>query len=151
MHTETCTRGGERRHLSHTKSHRFVSPGDDLYIERSISLVEALCGFEMELTHLDGRKFIIRSAPGEVIRQVAHDPFAEEEVQHWTLFADEDCPDIADVAIAGLLSPDTPPFSIKPHLPTQTRTSILAYRPTPDTHQTHTGPAPDPHQTHTGP
>merc|ERR1719192_1079313 len=29
--------------------------GADLYIDRNISLVEALCGFQMEFTHSDGR------------------------------------------------------------------------------------------------
>merc|ERR1719420_1840364 len=42
--------------------------GDDLFIERSISLTEALCGFAMELDSLDGRKLLIKSSPGEVIK-----------------------------------------------------------------------------------
>merc|ERR1719389_1492374 len=33
----------------------FKRRGADLFIEREISLVEALCGFEMDITHLDGR------------------------------------------------------------------------------------------------
>merc|ERR1719350_1917630 len=32
----------------------FKRKGADLFIERSITLVEALCGFTMEVTHLDG-------------------------------------------------------------------------------------------------
>merc|ERR1719159_2239983 len=47
--------------------------GDDLFIERTISLSEALCGFAMELDALDGRKLIIKSTPGEVIKPVAYD------------------------------------------------------------------------------
>merc|ERR1719433_1942498 len=42
----------------------FKRKGADLYIERNISLVEALCGFSMELTHLDERKLMIKTAPG---------------------------------------------------------------------------------------
>merc|ERR1719360_32412 len=37
----------------------FKRKGADLFIERKISLVEALCGFDLELTHLDGRKLQI--------------------------------------------------------------------------------------------
>merc|ERR1719352_982131 len=55
----------------------FKRKGDDLYIERTISLSEALCGFAMELEHLDGRKLIIKSKPGEVIKPVSYDPLAE--------------------------------------------------------------------------
>merc|ERR1719155_214919 len=33
--------------------------GADLFIERTISLSEALSGFKMEFTHLDGRKLLI--------------------------------------------------------------------------------------------
>ena len=52
--------------------------GDDLFLERTISLGEALCGFNMELKSLDDRTLIIKSAPGEVIKHVAYDPFREE-------------------------------------------------------------------------
>merc|ERR1719316_446945 len=52
--------------------------GDDLFIERTISLTEALCGFAMELDSLDGRKLLIKSSPGEVIKPVTYDPFRED-------------------------------------------------------------------------
>merc|ERR1719414_689615 len=32
----------------------FKRKGADLFIERKVSLVEALCGFQMAVTHLDG-------------------------------------------------------------------------------------------------
>jgi len=40
----------------------------DLLIEKKIKLVEALCGFQFSITHLDGRTLIIKSHPGEVIK-----------------------------------------------------------------------------------
>lgn len=92
-------------HETDVELHVCVSTGDDLYIERGISLTEALCGFQMELTHLDGRTLIIRSAPGDVIRPVAHDPFAEDQPHEWTLFDDTDCPSIEGIAVAGLRHP----------------------------------------------
>merc|ERR1719326_961802 len=39
----------------------FKRKGADLFIEKNISLVEALCGFELELQHLDGRKLLIKT------------------------------------------------------------------------------------------
>merc|ERR1712136_215108 len=40
----------------------FKRKGADLFLERSISLVEALCGFELEITHLDGRKLLVQTS-----------------------------------------------------------------------------------------
>ncbi|CAD7934994.1 unnamed protein product [Amoebophrya sp. A120] len=39
----------------------------DLTVQKNITLLEALTGFTMEITHLDGRKLLVKSAPGEVI------------------------------------------------------------------------------------
>jgi len=80
----------------------FKRKGDDLFIERTISLSEALCGFSMELTHLDGRKLLIQSKPGDVIQPVAYDPFLEtSESQDWDFFEDCDIPGVDSVAEAG--------------------------------------------------
>merc|ERR1719464_2353661 len=59
----------------------FKRKGADLFIERKISLSEALCGFKMELTHLDGRKLLIKTSPGEIVTPLAQgfDPMATEE------------------------------------------------------------------------
>merc|ERR1712159_596534 len=54
----------------------FKRHGADLYLQKSISLVEALCGLKLECIHLDGRKLLITTKPGEVVRPVAFDPFA---------------------------------------------------------------------------
>jgi len=78
----------------------FKRKGADLYIEKSISLVEALCGFEMEIEQLDGRTLIVRSSPGEVITPVKYDPFASTEVdQEWEVLENKDC-SLEDIARA---------------------------------------------------
>merc|ERR1711934_188822 len=78
----------------------FKRKGADLYIEKTISLVEALCGFEMEIQQLDGRTLIIKSAPGEVIAPCMYDPFASEnDDQEWERIEDTDI-QLEDVARA---------------------------------------------------
>jgi DnaJ homolog subfamily A member 2 len=47
---------------------RFKRKYDDLFIEHTISLTEALCGFQFVLTHLDGRQLLIKFNPGEIIK-----------------------------------------------------------------------------------
>lgn len=47
---------------------KFKRKVDDLFVEHSLSLTEALCGFQFPLTHLDGRQLLIKSAPGEIIK-----------------------------------------------------------------------------------
>merc|ERR1719160_1905626 len=74
--------------------------GDDLFIERTISLSEALCGFKMEMKTLDGRTLIIKSNPGEVIKPVAYDPFREDEAALWEMYEDSDTPSLDNAAVA---------------------------------------------------
>ncbi|EEF50289.1 Chaperone protein dnaJ, putative [Ricinus communis] len=51
------------------KNHpKFERKHDDLLVERTLTLTEALCGFQFALTHLDGRQLLIKSNPGEVIK-----------------------------------------------------------------------------------
>jgi hypothetical protein len=47
---------------------KFKRKVDDLFVEHSLSLTEALCGFQFPLTHLDGRQLLIKSAPGEIVK-----------------------------------------------------------------------------------
>ncbi|CAN1251798.1 Chaperone protein dnaJ 2 [Linum perenne] len=47
---------------------RFKRKGDDLFVEHTLLLTEALCGFRFVLTHLDGRQLLIKSLPGEVVK-----------------------------------------------------------------------------------
>merc|ERR1712228_952794 len=79
-------------------------------IERTISLVEALCGFELELTHLDGRTLHIKTSPGEIIRPMAKnfDPLADTgNKMEWEVIEDSDCPSIDNVAQADTTDIDT--------------------------------------------
>lgn len=52
----------EREHAT------FKRKGADLLISKTVSLNEALCGFQWLVTHLDGRQILIKSQPGEVIQ-----------------------------------------------------------------------------------
>lgn len=55
---------------------------DDLYVERTLSLTEALCGFQFALTHLDGRQLLIKSNPGEVIKPDQYKAINDEGMPH---------------------------------------------------------------------
>lgn len=46
----------------------FRRDGNHLHMDLTISLKEALLGFERKQTHLDGHEFVIRSAPGRVTK-----------------------------------------------------------------------------------
>ncbi|KAM3323031.1 dnaJ protein [Capsicum chacoense] len=46
----------------------FKTDFSDLHVEHTLTLTEALCGFQFVLTHLDGRQLLIKSNPGEVIK-----------------------------------------------------------------------------------
>jgi len=88
----------------------FKRKGADLFIEKNISLVEALCGFELELTHLDGRKLLIKTSPGEIVKPMAQgfDPLAKEEDKtDWEVFEDADCPGVDNVAQADTTDVET--------------------------------------------
>merc|ERR1712176_731341 len=84
--------------------------GADLYIEGTISLVEALCGFQMEFTHLDGRKLLIKTSPGDIVKPMLQgfDPLADTEGKlEWEKIEDMDCPSIENVAQADTTDIDT--------------------------------------------
>jgi len=52
-----------------TKQHdRFKRSGDDLIMQKSITLVEALTGFEFTFEHLDKTNIVVKSAPEQVIK-----------------------------------------------------------------------------------
>ncbi|KAK9061367.1 hypothetical protein SSX86_018548 [Deinandra increscens subsp. villosa] len=47
---------------------KFKRKGDDIFVEHTLNLTEALCGFQFILTHLDNRQLLIKSQPGEVVK-----------------------------------------------------------------------------------
>jgi len=47
---------------------KFRRKGDDLFVEHTLALTQALCGFQFILSHLDGRQLLIKSQPGEVVK-----------------------------------------------------------------------------------
>merc|ERR1712003_219230 len=65
----------------------------------------------MELTHLDGRKLLIKTAPGEIIKPLAQgfDPLADNSASktEWEQFDDCDCPGVENVARAEVSDVDT--------------------------------------------
>jgi len=88
----------------------FKRKGADLFLARTISLVEALCGFELEIHHLDGRKLLVKSAPGELVKPMARgvDPLAQESGKmEWEAFEDCDCESVDFVAQAEAADVDT--------------------------------------------
>merc|ERR1711953_1209906 len=79
-------------------------------LEKKISLVEALCGFELELTHMDNRKILIKSSPGEIVKPMGQfDPLSKEDEGklEWEVMEDCDCPSIDNVAQADTTDIDT--------------------------------------------
>lgn len=100
----------------------FKRKGADLYIERTISLSEALCGFELEVTHLDGRRLLIKSAPGDVVRPMPRgfDPLkCDDGAQTWECVEGVDCPSIETVAEASLTDVDKLKHACKTQLKRQ--------------------------------
>ncbi|KAI9094252.1 hypothetical protein K1719_026834 [Acacia pycnantha] len=57
---------------------KFKRKGEDLFVEHTLSLTEALCGFQFVLTHLDGRQLIIKSNPGEVVKPDSYKAINDE-------------------------------------------------------------------------
>jgi DnaJ family protein A protein 2 len=50
------------------KHELFTRQGNDLIIEKTITLHEALCGFQFAIPHMDGRTLVVKSTPGEIIK-----------------------------------------------------------------------------------
>jgi DnaJ-class molecular chaperone len=88
----------------------FKRKGADLFMEKKVSLVEALCGFSIDIEHLDGRKLLVKTGPGEIIKPMSanFDPLADGESKtEWEAMEDCDCPSIENVAQADTTDVDT--------------------------------------------
>mmetsp|Transcript_9231 Transcript_9231/g.11376 ORF Transcript_9231/g.11376 Transcript_9231/m.11376 type:complete len:416 (-) Transcript_9231:9-1256(-) len=60
---------GDINFIVQEKEHElFKRKGADLLLTKTLSLNEAICGFEWRVKHLDNRDLIIKSKPGEVIK-----------------------------------------------------------------------------------
>jgi len=81
----------------------FKRRGADLYMEKTIALSEALCGFTLEVEHLDGRKLSIKTQAGDIVKPPLQgfDPLDDKEGKmEWDRFEDCDCPSVDNVAQA---------------------------------------------------
>jgi DnaJ homolog subfamily A member 2 len=68
----------------------FIRRNSDLYVPKNISLIEALGGFEIEVSHLDGRCLVVKSPPDEVVRMSEKvDPSIP--LVAWETMEDHDC------------------------------------------------------------
>lgn len=54
--------------IQETQHKLFKRKGADLFIEKEITLIEALTGVDFIITHLDGRKVRVKNTPGEVVK-----------------------------------------------------------------------------------
>ena len=52
-------------HLNVKHHKEFRRKGNDLFITKQINLVDALCGFDLTITHLDNRNFLVKT--GDII------------------------------------------------------------------------------------
>jgi len=83
---------GDLRVRIRTQPHNtFERRGDDLYTNVTISLTDALSGFQMEITHLDGHKVIVNrdkiTWPGARMRKAGEGmPNYENNNLHGTLY-----------------------------------------------------------------
>lgn len=65
-----CKEGGDVIVVLVQKPHAFFErSGDNLIITHTITLTEALCGFQFPIKHLDGRDLVLKLARGEVVKK----------------------------------------------------------------------------------
>ncbi|KAH6767496.1 DNAJ-like protein 2 [Perilla frutescens var. hirtella] len=64
--------------LQQKEHHKLKRKSDDLHIKHKLNITEALCGFQFVLTHLDGRKLLIKSDPGKVTKPDSYKAINDE-------------------------------------------------------------------------
>ncbi|KAH9537002.1 hypothetical protein CY35_16G029500 [Sphagnum magellanicum] len=78
------TQTGDIVFVLQQKEHpKFKRKGDDLFVERTLTLTEALCGFHFALSHLDGRQLLIKTIPGEIIKPGQYKAISDEGMPHY--------------------------------------------------------------------
>tara|TARA_Y100000768_G_scaffold68896_1_gene48335 strand:- start:8738 stop:9970 length:1233 start_codon:yes stop_codon:yes gene_type:complete len=61
---------GDIEIVINVKPHKyFQRKGNDLFYKTSISLIDSLCGCELDFIHLDGRRIVVKSSPNDIIKQ----------------------------------------------------------------------------------
>ena len=77
------------------KHPEFTRKGADLFVEKKISLYEALTGVFFTITHLDGQKLNIATEPGDIIAPNARKTIAKkgmsfykDAMSHGNLYVD---------------------------------------------------------------
>lgn len=61
----------------------FKRKGNDLFIEKEITLTEALCGYKFTVDHLDGRQLLVSSNSGEIVKPGAFKCIFDEGMVDW--------------------------------------------------------------------
>jgi len=61
----------------------FKRKGSDLYVEKEISLIEALAGYKFTITHLDGRQLLVSSQEGEIVEPNSFRGVYDEGMPTW--------------------------------------------------------------------
>lgn len=90
---------GDINFIIQEKEHSlFKRKGADLLFVKHVSLNQALCGFKIMITHLDGRKIVIKTKEGEVIKAESggENPFVK-------MIPDEGMPSLGNPFVKGNL------------------------------------------------
>ena len=72
------------------KHKKFIRKGGDLLYNADITLLEALTGFEIVITHLDGREVLIRTKQNEIIKPGCLRQYMTAECRSLSLLIDSE-------------------------------------------------------------
>jgi len=92
---------GDINFIIQEKEHSlFKRKGADLLVIREVSLNQALCGYSWHFSHLDGRKILVKTRPGEIIKPEMN---TEEAVPFVKIVASEGMPSRGNPFVRGNL------------------------------------------------